>query len=52
MLIRFWRDERAATAIEYCLVAGLISVAIVVGATSIGTKLATDYFGKFASSLS
>ena len=52
MLIRFWRDMRAATAIEYCLVAGLISILIVAGATSIGGKLATNYFGKFASSLS
>ncbi len=52
MLIRFWRDTRAASAIEYCLVAGLISILIVAGATSIGTKLATNYFGKFASSLS
>ena len=52
MLIRFWRDVRAATAIEYCLVAGLISILIVAGATSMGAKLATNYFGKFASSFS
>lgn len=52
MLIRFWRDARAATAIEYCLIAGLVSLAIVTGATSIGIKLASDYFGKFGAALS
>jgi pilus assembly protein Flp/PilA len=36
---RFAADERGATAIEYCLIAGLISVAIVGGATQIGTSL-------------
>lgn len=35
----FARDERGATAIEYALIAGFISVVFVVAATSIGTKL-------------
>jgi len=35
----FWRDEHGATAIEYTLIAGFIGVAIVVGATAVGTKL-------------
>jgi pilus assembly protein Flp/PilA len=35
----FAADERGATAIEYCLIAGLISVAIVGGATQIGQSL-------------
>lgn len=52
VLIRFWRDARAATAIEYCLVAGLISLAVVAGATSIGSKLASNYYGKIGASLS
>ena len=52
MLIRFWRDARAATAIEYCLVAALISIIIVAGATSIGTKLVTNYYGKVSTGLS
>ena len=30
-LVRFWRDESAATAIEYGLIATLISIAIVGG---------------------
>ena len=52
MLIRFWRDESATTAIEYCLVAGIISLAVVAGATTIGKKLAMNYFGKFGDALS
>ena len=51
MLTRFWRDDRAATAIEYCLIAGLLSILIVVGATSIGTKLNANYYGKVSSGL-
>jgi pilus assembly protein Flp/PilA len=38
-LQRFARDERGATAIEYALIAGCISIAIVATATSIGTTL-------------
>lgn len=36
---RFWRDESAATAIEYALIAGLIAMAAVAGATVIGESL-------------
>lgn len=35
----FVADERGATAIEYCLIAGLISVVIVGSATQIGQSL-------------
>ncbi|MEN5181010.1 Flp family type IVb pilin [Comamonas testosteroni] len=35
----FWMDEEGATAIEYGLIAGLIAVAIIAGATSLGTGL-------------
>jgi pilus assembly protein Flp/PilA len=40
---RFLRDETAATAIEYALIAGLIAMAIVGGATMIGTSLRGSY---------
>jgi pilus assembly protein Flp/PilA len=40
---RFLFDERAATAIEYAFIAGLISVAIVLGATAIGTNLSSKF---------
>jgi pilus assembly protein Flp/PilA len=35
----FADDENAITAIEYGLIAGLVGVGIVVGATTLGTKL-------------
>lgn len=39
----FARDERAATAIEYAIIAGTISIAIVVTVRSIGTSLNTTF---------
>lgn len=50
MVTRFWRDARGTTLIEYCVIAGLVSIAIVGGATAIGTKLATNYYGKIVAS--
>jgi pilus assembly protein Flp/PilA len=38
-IIRFARDESGATAIEYALIAILLSVVIVVGATAVGSQL-------------
>ena len=52
MLIRFWFDDSGATAIEYALIAGFVSLAIVVGAMSIGTRLKTNYFQPVANGLS
>ena len=39
LLVRFARDESGATAIEYGLIATLVGVAIIVGATALGSKL-------------
>ncbi len=36
---RFMKDESGATAIEYGLIAALISVAIITGAQALGTNL-------------
>jgi len=36
---RFLRDESAATAIEYGLIAGLVAVVIITALKGIGTKL-------------
>jgi pilus assembly protein Flp/PilA len=36
---RFMKDESGATAIEYGLIAALISVAIITGASTVGTQL-------------
>ena len=51
LLNRFAADQSGATAIEYGLIAGLISVVIIVSITSLGTKL-TNQFNKVANNLS
>lgn len=40
-VLAFVRNEDGATAIEYGLIAALIAIAIVVGATAVGTNLGT-----------
>ena len=42
-LVRFVKDESAATAIENCLIAGLISIVILVAVNGIGTTLNATY---------
>ena len=42
---RFLKDESGATAIEYGLIAALISVVIVTALTTIGTNLNTAFTG-------
>ena len=42
-IVKFWRDEEGATAIEYGLIAGLISVAIAVTVKTLGTDLNTIF---------
>ena len=43
LLSRFVRDESGATAIEYGLIASLIAVAIIAGATALGTSLNSTF---------
>lgn len=38
-ILRFWKDRSGATAIEYGLIGVLIAVAIISGATAIGTAV-------------
>ncbi|MBX9739888.1 MAG: Flp family type IVb pilin [Beijerinckiaceae bacterium] len=52
LLSRFANDERGATAIEYAMIAGLISVLIVGGVTSIGTRIKTLFLEPIAGGLS
>jgi len=40
---RFVKDESGATAIEYGLIAALISVALITGATTLGNTLNTQF---------
>jgi pilus assembly protein Flp/PilA len=42
-LIRFMRDETAATAIEYGLIAAGIAVVIIPALTGVGSKLKTTF---------
>jgi pilus assembly protein Flp/PilA len=43
LIIRFWKDENAATAIEYGLIAAGIALAIVSVVSGLGTKLKTTF---------
>lgn len=43
LIIRFLRDESAATAIEYGLIATGIAVAIIPMITGVGTKLKSTF---------
>jgi pilus assembly protein Flp/PilA len=39
----FWRDETAATAIEYCLISAAIGVGIIASVNGIGSRLNTTF---------
>ncbi|MDP2732450.1 MAG: Flp family type IVb pilin [Hoeflea sp.] len=43
LLNRFVQDESGATAIEYGLIAALISVALITGATTLGNTLSNQF---------
>jgi len=45
LVSRFMKDESGATAIEYGLIASLIGVAIIAGATALGTALDDTFQG-------
>ncbi len=50
LLTKFWRDESAATAIEYGLIAAGIAIAIIAVVNRLGTKLNTT-FGSISTQL-
>jgi pilus assembly protein Flp/PilA len=39
IIVKFLRDQSGVTAIEYAVLGGMLAVAIIVGATAVGTKL-------------
>jgi pilus assembly protein Flp/PilA len=43
LIIRFLKDENAATAIEYAIIATGIALAIIPAITSLGTKITTTF---------
>ena len=50
LITQFSADESGATAIEYALLASLISVAIITATTTLGTKI-TGTFGAVSAKL-
>lgn len=51
LALRFGRDERGATAVEYGLIAALIAVVVITALSTIGSNLVTA-FGSVGSGLS
>ena len=43
IIMKLFRDESGATAIEYALIAALVAVAAVAAMTSVGTSLSTTF---------
>ncbi|MDB5648740.1 MAG: Flp/Fap pilin component [Hyphomicrobiales bacterium] len=43
LLLSFMKDKRGATALEYCMIAALISIVVIVGATRIGTGVKSKF---------
>ena len=41
--VRLWRGQRGATAVEYALIAGLISILIIGSVTLIGTGVEANF---------
>lgn len=41
----FWFDEHGATAIEYAMIGASVSIVILAGTTTIGTKLVSYFTG-------
>lgn len=44
-LVKFFRDEEGASAIEYGLIAGLVAVFLIASLTALGTSLGTFFSG-------
>jgi pilus assembly protein Flp/PilA len=50
ILARFWRDNSAATALEYGVIAGLTAAMLVLGLTRVGSSVSGS-FGVIASQI-
>jgi len=50
IITRLWRSDEGATAIEYGLIAALISVALIAGATTLGGSI-NNTFGYVANKI-
>jgi len=45
MLKRFWKDQSGADATEYALLAALVAVGIIGGATTLGSRISSLFTG-------
>jgi pilus assembly protein Flp/PilA len=43
VMARFWRQDAGATAIEHALIVALVSIALVVGARSLGQQMGATF---------
>jgi pilus assembly protein Flp/PilA len=43
LLVRFWKEESGATAIEYGLIAAGIAIAIIAAVKGVGSQLSTNF---------
>lgn len=48
----FFADRRAATSIEYAVIATLVSIAIIGGVSAIGTRIQSQWYNKLGGNLS
>jgi Flp pilus assembly pilin Flp len=48
-LTKFTADERAVTAIEYAMIAVMISISVIAGARLIGINISANFLGPLAS---
>ena len=48
-LTEFADDERGVTAIEYCMIASMISITVIAGAKLIGINISANFLGPLAS---
>ncbi|MBI2909610.1 MAG: Flp family type IVb pilin [Chloroflexi bacterium] len=44
-ITRFWKEEEAIETMEFALIAGLVAIAAIAGATTLGTNLQTWFAG-------
>jgi pilus assembly protein Flp/PilA len=52
LIRRFALDNGGATAIEYAMIAGFVSLALIVGARAVGQALQNKFYGPLSSNLS
>lgn len=50
-IMKFFRNNKAATSIEYALIAALISILIIGGIRSVGTSIQAKFYGPIANNL-